>query len=1533
MTDNATYLSQLHHLLNQHFNLAEIRTLCLDLNVDYESVAGEEKPSRIRELLLGLGRNGRLPELVTLIQRQRPLVEWPTVPDEFELPESLETAVSPDQYHIYGDNIQGDKFTGDKIGRDKIVVGDVSGQSAVAVGERAQATINRYGDIIIRADNFEDLPPAPGKSPYKGLAYFSTKDKVIFFGREKLSDELADRLQTTSFLAIMGASGSGKSSLLRAGIIPRLEERNWRIHIIKPGVHPLAALAASLTRDELDPATANTIGNALATNANTLHQTAEKLVARIHAERLLLAVDQFEELFTQCKDPQEQQAFVDNLVSAAQAQGAVTVLLSMRADFYGRVSQFHNLPDLISQEQVYIKPMAEEDLVRAIAEPAKRGGWQFVEGLVEQFVADVGNEPGRLPLLSHALLATWERRRGVVMTLGGYREAGGVKSAIAQTAEATYASLTASEQLIAKRIFLRLTELGKGTEDTRRRVNQVELGEDTAVQAVTQRLTAARLITTTQDGIDVAHEALIREWPRLREWLDADREGLIIHRRLTDAEREWRHNGQEPSLLYSGFRLNETEQWVKDNTNALNDLEQTFFTASIAERQKREEEEETQRLRELKQAQALAAEQQQRAEEAEARQKAERERAEAQTRETEEQKRRVKVTRWGLGIVALLLATAIGTALFGFFQANIANTRASIVQSNFLANEAQNLGNDQGIRALLLAIEAGKYDPTTTSAYTALQELLPFIPELHYTLHHDGEVTAATWNKDESLILTSSSDSTAKIWDANNGELIHTLQHDGIVYEAKWNEDESIILTNGGEIIFTSLDDTSRSIGEAKVWDATTGQLLHTLNHDQPVNQAKWNADESLILTTSLDGTAKVWDADTGRLRHTFNHDGMVHEAMWNADESFILTSSSDATVKVWNADTGQLVHTLSHDGFTDEAKWNRGGSLILTRDGDTAKVWDATSGQLLHTLKHNEGVKETRWNGNETLILTSSVDGTAKVWDANTGQLQYSLNHGVNVNGAKWSEDESLILTYGFGDTAKVWDANTGQLINTFSHDGAVNEAIWNGDESLILTSSQDGTAKVWNTITGQLIYTLSHDGPVREGKWNRDGSFLLTRSHDGTTKVWNLISNQMLQTLSHDGGINEAKWNWDESLILTSGDDSTAKIWDAITGQLIHTLDHDASVLEAEWNENNSLILTCSSNGTAKVWDANTGQFLHEFGYDGEENQVRCNGDKSLIFTISKGEVKLWDAVTGQLLHALDHNEDISEVEWNENESLILTISGSLFGNSGEVNVWDANTGQLLHTLTHHVYVNEVKWNQDESRILTIGYADLGITGEVNVWNADTGHRLLTLYFDGSIDEAKWNGDESLILTISDDAVKIWDANTAQLQNTLSHDASVGQAKWNENESLILTTSFNGTTKVWDANTGQIVHTLSHDEFVYEAKWNGDESLILTNSFDGTAKVWDANTGDLLHLMSGESAAIIAKWNQDESRILLATEDGLLRIYFTQMDELINYACDRVSRNLTLSEWQRYFPYESYRQTCENLPIHPSVQKEALE
>lgn len=495
-------------------------------------------------------------------------------------------------------------------------IGEVRGGKVVGLEIR-----EFYGEIIVRPESIEELPPAPGEPPYKGLAYYTEADAEIFFGRQKLSDHLVARLRKERFLALVGASGSGKSSVLRAGAVPRLQARNWQIHLVKPGAEPLVALANTLTQEELDPAVTDALVESLATRRDTLLKVGDKLAARHNAEGLLLAVDQFEETFTQCKDPDTRNAFVANLVAVAQAQGATTVVICIRADFYDRVSEFAALTDLVSQQQAYVTRMAPEELVRVIAEPAKRGGWQFVEGLVEQFVEDVGREPGRLPLLSHALLETWKRRRGVVMTLGGYREAGGVEGAIAQTAEQTLNRLieqAAGFEEVTREIFLGLTALGEGSEDTRRVAGREELSigvADEAVDSVLEELIAARLVTVREDEVEVAHEALIRRWPRLQEWLEDNRERLRFERQVAHDAQEWERLDRDRGALYRGARLARAVEWLQEDRagERLGSRAKAFLEASrdLVEREARERE--ARRQRELEQERALAAEQRQRA--------------------------------------------------------------------------------------------------------------------------------------------------------------------------------------------------------------------------------------------------------------------------------------------------------------------------------------------------------------------------------------------------------------------------------------------------------------------------------------------------------------------------------------------------------------------------------------------------------------------------------------------------------------------------------------------------------------------------------------------------------------------------------------------------------------------------------------------------------------------------------------------------------------------------------------------------------
>ncbi len=421
---------------------------------------------------------------------------------------------------------------------------------------------------------------------------------------------------------MLGASGSGKSSLVRAGVIPALrrgerladgslppaDSGQWEIRVLTPTAQPLEALAACLARDASSLSAVTALAGELKADPHALGLAARKLLAEGAKPRLLLVVDQLEELFTQCRDAAERQAFLENLLTAVDPQEGqpVSLIVLLRADFYARLAEAGRLRDLVAQNQEFIGAMSREELFDAIVRPAALGHWKIQEGLVEVILDDIGDEPGALPLLSHALLETWKRRRGRVMTLSGYTEAGGVRGAIAQTAETVFRQrLTPEQQPIARMIFLSLAELGDDAQDTRRRATFSELitrsTDPQTIDAVLSILTEARLVITDtlEPGdvkvVEVAHEALIREWPTLRGWLDENRAGLVLHRELADDTNRWLRLQRDPGALLRGVQLQKAREWAAQNPTLLSLSEQEFLDAS-----QRVADQEAERERQLK---------------------------------------------------------------------------------------------------------------------------------------------------------------------------------------------------------------------------------------------------------------------------------------------------------------------------------------------------------------------------------------------------------------------------------------------------------------------------------------------------------------------------------------------------------------------------------------------------------------------------------------------------------------------------------------------------------------------------------------------------------------------------------------------------------------------------------------------------------------------------------------------------------------------------------------------------------------------
>ena len=625
------------------------------------------------------------------------------------------------------------------------------------------------------ASGWHLAPPEEGEPPYQGLQYFDVGDADRFFGRENLTAELVGYLGDHRFLAVIGASGSGKSSVVRAGVLPALasgaeladstlppkDSADWQVYILTPTARPLKALSASLTKGSESVTAQTTLIDDMRKDVRSADLYVSRLLANAPADYLLLVVDQFEELFTLCKDPDERRAFVDNLLTAAQPDGSATIIITLRADFYHRCAEFENLRMALANGQTYsngnswIEAMAPDELRAAIEKPAALGNWDFEPGLVDVLLADVENEPGALPLLSHALLETWNNRRGRSMTFAGYYEAGGVKGAIATRADTEFNDLDADEQAVARNIFVRLTELGEGSEDTRRRVSRQELlgtGKDSeTVDRMLTTLGAARLITVDQDEVEVAHEALIREWPALRGWLEENREGLHIHRRLTETAEEWDGSGRKPGDLYRGTRLDQTVAWAKANEDSLNDLERAFLNdsteqvdAARREKERVAQEREEARERELKAAQALAIEsaarqeaEANRAAEAEARLAAEeKSRKAAQDREQAEKERAIASEQsarslrrrsWWLAGVLIVALVAIAGMLLFFFVAidsiDEAQANADLAEARLSQTRAavDSISTDQLVEIVQTLEQAGDFSGAALLAVTAVE--------------------------------------------------------------------------------------------------------------------------------------------------------------------------------------------------------------------------------------------------------------------------------------------------------------------------------------------------------------------------------------------------------------------------------------------------------------------------------------------------------------------------------------------------------------------------------------------------------------------------------------------------------------------------------------------------------------------------------------------------------------------------------------------------------------------------------------------
>ncbi len=693
--------------------------------------------------------------------------------------------------------------------------------------------------------------------PFKGLASFDVGDAEYFFGRERLVAGLIARLVGAPLLAVVGPSGSGKSSVVRAGLLPALASGvlpgsdEWQQVLIRPGEHPLA---------ELDRAGAG-IGD---------------------DSRVVLAVDQFEESFTACRDERERDAFMASLVHAARdTRGRVAVVLAIRADYYERCAVYPELSSLLAANHVLVTSMRRDELRQAVERPALRVGLRVDPELTDALVEDVEGEPGALPLLSTALLELWQQRDGRRLRHAAYERTGGVRGAVARLAEAAFGQLDPGQQAVARNVLVRLAVEGPGGSVERRRVPLAELDaeRDDDVARVLELLADRRLLTVSAGSVEVAHEALLREWPRLRGWIEEDRDGLRIHRSVTTAAEEWNRLGHDDGALLRGSRLAEAVEWRTTHEPAMNALEREYLAAS-------------------------------------------RTRGEA---ERTARRRRIRIAFAGL-IAALAAITAV--AVVALYQGREAERQRDTAASRELAARATSLLDADPRLALALGLRA-RDRRETEQAENIIRQATFAARGIGVRRAHDGWVFAMAPSPDGERIVTGGGDGAVRVWDTSGGRALTTIESPGDeIYGVAFSPDGEKLASTGAN-------------GTVALFDADGGgrrELLRTSRNNSG-NGVDFSPDGTRVVVPLVDGSVRILPVDgNGSATVLRGHGDVAYAARFDATGRRVVSASVDGTARVWDVADGTAI-TLPHRTAVFGATFSPDGRRVATmpRTGSSA--------------------------------------------------------------------------------------------------------------------------------------------------------------------------------------------------------------------------------------------------------------------------------------------------------------------------------------------------------------------------------------------------------------------------------------------------------------------------------------------------------------------------------------------------------------------------------------------------------------------